>query len=309
MSKYNEKGLTMDNWHKCPNSLVDRLMGTVLSPTATCVVLTVWRLTEGVRERHQAAIPTETFMRVTKTNRKKTAYDYVNEAIKTGLINVKKERGKVNVYSINKKCPLWYAAEVVAESVPSTESATGGDNCHIVVAESATGLDESSGGKCHTYKDIPTKDNTKDKKKETESELAKKQIDESAELLVEFWNSNHGKGKSADVKPSVWVKTAKARLKNFTVDEIKTAMLSVIQSTWHQQSGQVLIKNAISSDQRCDEAISRYHQAQHTNHQGNNNASQQPRQSQSNTYADRIDAQLAAESAATMRTVNQGEYS
>lgn len=155
----------MSNWHKCPNALVDRLMGNVLSPNATCVVLTIWRLTEGVRERHQASIPTETFMRVTGTNRKKTAYQYVNEAINSGLVAVKKEQGKVNIYSINKGCSLWYEDEVVAESAPSAESATGGDNCHLVGAESATGLAETRGGKCHTYKDIEIKDNIKDKKK------------------------------------------------------------------------------------------------------------------------------------------------
>ena len=167
------QGLTMSNWHKCPNALVDRLMGTVLSPNATCVVLTIWRLTEGVRERHQAAIPTETFMRVTGTNRKKTAYQYVNEALDSGLVLAQKEKGKVSIYSINKHCPLWYSDEVVAESATTlqgkevgAESATGGDNCHMVVAESDPSLDESSGGKRHTYKDIVTKDNIKEKKKE-----------------------------------------------------------------------------------------------------------------------------------------------
>ncbi len=159
------QGLTMSNWHKCPNALVDRLMGTVLSPTATCVVLTVWRLTEGVRERHQAAIPTEVFMRVTNTNRKNTAYKYVDEAINTGLITVKKERGKVNVYAINKQCSLWFRSEVVADSVVGTESATSVDKCNMVVAESASSLPKSSGGKCHTYKDIENKDNIKEIKK------------------------------------------------------------------------------------------------------------------------------------------------
>ena len=156
----------MSNWHKCPNALVDKKMGEVLSPNATCVVLTIWRLTEGVRERHQAAIPTETFMRVTKTNRKNTAYNYVKEALETGLVTVKKEKGKVNIYSINKDCPLWYSDEVVAESVPTTESDTSSDKCHTVVAESDPSLDESSGGKRHTYKDIVIKDNIKEKKKE-----------------------------------------------------------------------------------------------------------------------------------------------
>lgn len=145
--------------------------------------------------------------------------------------------------------------------------------------------------------------------KKTESELAKKQINQSAESLVEFWNSNHGKNKSADVKPSVWVKTVKARLKNFTVDEIKSAMLSVIQSTWHQQNGQVLIKNAISSDQRCDEAISRYHQTQQTNYQGNNHANHQSANSQPNHF-DQLRAEAAAKYGNTqpntgeLRTVN-----
>ena len=145
--------------------------------------------------------------------------------------------------------------------------------------------------------------------KKTESELAKKQINQSAESLVEFWNSNHGKNKSADVKPSVWVKTVKARLKNFTVDEIKSAMLSVIQSTWHQQNGQVLIKNAISSDQRCDEAISRYHQTQQTNYQGNNHANHQSANSQPNHF-DNLRAEAAAKYGNTqpntgeLRTVN-----
>lgn len=156
----------MGNWHKCPNVLVDKLMGSVLSPNAACVVLTVWRLTDGVRERHQAAIPTETFMRVTGTKRKNTAYNYVKEALESGLISAKKEQGRVSIYSINKHCPLWYSNEVVAESVPTTESASSSDKCNKVVAESDTGLAESSGGKRNTYKDIEIKDSSKDKKRE-----------------------------------------------------------------------------------------------------------------------------------------------
>ena len=133
-----------------------------------------------------------------------------------------------------------------------------------------------------------------------------------ADLLVDFWNDN--RPPSAAVKKEVWSKIIKTRLKTFSADEIKTAMLSVIQSTWHQQNGQVLIKNAISSDQRCDEAISRYHQSQEnkpqpTNtYQGNTHAAHQsansqyqPKQSQADSYAANLDAQLAAERAARER--------
>ena len=112
--------------------------------------------------------------------------------------------------------------------------------------------------------------------KKTEQQLIKLEKENEANDLINYWNNNHGKNKSADVKPSVWLDKVKARLTKFSSDEIKLAMLSVIQSSWHQQNGQVLIKNAISSDQRCDEAISRYHQTQQTNYQGNTNANTQP---------------------------------
>lgn len=193
MTQEINQGLTMSKWHKCPNVLVDKLMGEILSPSAACVVLTIWRLTEGVRERHQASIPTETFMRVTGTKRKNTAYQYVNEAVTSGLVTVKKEQGKVNVYSINKDCPLWYGNEVVAESVPTTESATSVDKRNIVVAESATGLAESSGGKRNTYKDIVNKDSVKDKKKEKPKPKPKPKFDALSYPIPSFieqenWN-------------------------------------------------------------------------------------------------------------------------
>lgn len=74
-----------------------------------------------------------------------------------------------------------------------------------------------------------------------------------ADLLVDFWNDN--RPPSAAVKKEVWSKIIKTRLKTFSADEIKTVMLTVINSQWHQQNKQVLIKNAVDSDKRCAEAI------------------------------------------------------
>lgn len=261
MSKYNEKGLTMDNWHKCPNSLVDKLMGTVLSPAATCVVLTVWRLTEGVRERHQAAIPTEVFMRVTKTNRKNTAYQYVNEAVESGLISVQKERGKVSVYSINKKCPLWYSAEVVAEIVPTlhkkevvAEIATSSEKRHIVVAESEPSLDESSGGKRHTYKDIKIKDNIKDNIKDKKK--APKQKTERELLVMELfkkWNELSGQ----NIRPlEKRLSHINARLDDgFTSDQIIEAMTFVATDHWHIKEGFNTIELVIRSTDQLEKKL------------------------------------------------------
>ena len=122
-----------------------------------------------------------------------------------------------------------------------------------------------------------------------------------ADLLVDFWNDN--RPSSAAVKKEVWSKVVKTRLKTFSADEIKTAMLTVINSQWHQQNKQVLIKNAIDSDKRCAEAIEKSSQPQQKNYQGNNHAnhqsannqpSQQHDTSTTRGYAAKLDADAAA---------------
>lgn len=79
-----------------------------------------------------------------------------------------------------------------------------------------------------------------------------------SDLLIDFWNE-HRPAQSA-VNAKVWSKVVMSRLKTFTTDEIKQAMLSVINSQWHQKNGQVLIKNAIGSDQRCADEIEKLSQ-------------------------------------------------
>lgn len=120
-----------------------------------------------------------------------------------------------------------------------------------------------------------------------------------ADSLVEFWNDN--RPPQSAVKVSVWSKHIKTRLKTFTADEIRQAMLSVINSQWHQQNNQVLIKNAIDSDKRCADAIEKSQQPNST--QGNNNERPKQHNSQHNQqhdtsttagYAAKLDADAAA---------------
>ncbi|WP_227430440.1 replication protein [Psychrobacter sp. I-STPA6b] len=144
--------------------------------------------------------------------------------------------------------------------------------------------------------DLLHKTNTQDsktKKSKKEPEIKKPTDTQLANSLVDFWNENHGK--SASVKHKVWVSKIKTRLKTYSVDEIKQAMLGVITSVWHQQNNQVLIKNAISSDERCSDAIARYNQAQvnktHANNQPNHSQHQQPVKKQQSSY-DEYEAML-----------------
>lgn len=136
------EGLYQSQWYKCPNSMIDWVAGLELKPGALVVAMTIIRYTVGMRGKKSAAIPTEVFMRVLGTNREKTAYEHVRQAVESGLVKVIKKQGCVSVYSINQDSDLWHKAPVVAESASS------GEKCHIgsggkrhkVGAESATGV-------------------------------------------------------------------------------------------------------------------------------------------------------------------------
>lgn len=140
----------------------------------------------------------------------------------------------------------------------------------------------------------------------TDKDDSKSKVNEP-DSLVDFWNDN--RPPSSAVKKEVWSKIIKTRLKTFSADEIKTAMLTVINSQWHQQNKQVLIKNAIDSDKRCAEAIEKSSQPQQTNYQGNNHANHQSANSQPNHF-DQLRAEARAKYGNTqpntgeLRTVN-----
>lgn len=286
MTMLNKQGVLMDNWHKCPNVLTDKLVGPVISPNAGWVVITVWRLTDGIRGRAEASIPTEKFMSVLDTDRKKTAYKYIEEAIQSGLISVKKSRGKVSIYSVNKKCALWYDAEVVAEKDPTfnenqvvAESATSGEKRHTVGAENATTNDQSRGEKRHTYKDIKTKDNNKEiesnastaKTVPKKSVKKKTTIDKPDDLSQQIWDDliTLRKTKKAPLTKTAWTPIANQieeiqRQTGHSLDEIVTVWVArawiAVKAEWYFNH----IKNNQSEP----------------NYQGNNDAYNQPANSQ-----------------------------
>lgn len=309
MTMFNKQGVLMDNWHKCPNILTDKLVGPVISPNAGWVVLTVWRLTDGIRGRAEASIPTEKFMSVLDTDRKNTAYKYIKEAVQSGLISVKKSRGKVSIYSVNKKCDLWYDVEVVAENAPTfhqkevvAENATSVEKRHMVVAENATTNDQSSGGKRHTYKDIKIKDNNKEIEsnapttKTTPKKAIKKKttIDKPDDLSQQIWDDliTLRKTKKAPLTKTAWTPIANQieeiqKQTGHSLDEIVTVWVTrawiAIKAEWYFNH----IKN---------------NQTQQTSYQGNTNANHQSANSQhqqfdtstTSGYAAKLDADAAA---------------
>lgn len=136
------EGLYQSQWHKCPNSMIDCVAGVELKPGALVVTMAIMRYTVGMGGKKSAAIPTEVFMRVLGTNREKTAYEHVKQAVESGLVQVTKKPGCVNHYSINQESDLWQKAQVVAESASSGEKCYigSGEKRHKVVAESAIGV-------------------------------------------------------------------------------------------------------------------------------------------------------------------------
>ncbi len=110
-----------------------------------------------------------------------------------------------------------------------------------------------------------------------------------SDYLVNFWNGN--RPSNAQVKLSVWSKKVKARLKTFTADEIKQAMLFVINDSWYQSNSQVLIKNVIDSDDRCAAVLEKSSQPAKTN-QVESHGTQQPKQSRYDNHKQSLQQQL-----------------
>lgn len=110
-----------------------------------------------------------------------------------------------------------------------------------------------------------------------------------SDYLVNFWNEN--RPSNAQVKLSVWSKKVKTRLKTFTADEIKQAMLFVINDSWYQSNSQVLIKNVIDSDDRCAAVLEKSSQPAKTN-QVENHGNQQPKQSRYDNHKQSLQQQL-----------------
>lgn len=120
------------------------------------------------------------------------------------------------------------------------------------------------------------KPKTKNQEPRTSNTNTEAQVSKSdADALVDFWNSN--RPVNAQVKTSVWSKKIKTRLKTFSAEEIKQAMLYVINDNWYQSNNQVLIKNVIDSDDRCAAVLEKSSQLAKTNPQP---ARQQHSQSQ-----------------------------
>lgn len=131
----------------------------------------------------------------------------------------------------------------------------------------------------------------------TDDKPDSKPITCEAEKLIELWNEN--RPSNAQVKPSVWIKKVKTRLKTFTADEIKQAMLFVINDSWYQSNNQVLIKNVIDSDERCAKVLEKSSQPQQTNqgntHANNLTAHSKPRRETTDEYKERMQREFNQE--------------
>ena len=274
MTMLNPKGLLMDKWHKTPNSVIDSLVGQVISANAGWIVLTVIRYTDGFGSE-SAPIPTGTFMRVLGTKRKPTAYQYIDEAVASGLINVVKETGKVNVFSLNKKCPLWYAVAEIKETKPVSENDTtkpvsdndtSNGNVNGVVAESVTA---TSSENRYSYKDNNKEIYIKKYIYISEQQISnvfinrlvekpkpvKKPSKRDLEIKEVFdtWVSLTGQKIKLDAKRK---SNINARLENgYSLEQIKQAMSYVANSQWHKANGQVRLELVVRSNEQLDQQL------------------------------------------------------
>lgn len=230
--KNEDRDLFQSHWHKCPNILTDRLVGEFISPNAGWIVLGIWRLTEGMNSRSEASIPTERFMRLLRIKKKETAYKFVQEAEDSGLITVKRQRGIVNVYSINKSCSLWTIEdEVGAEIVPTPNKGSTENGDYLVpkmgtrvVPKIGTGVVPKMG--TLIKKEENTKENIKDtvNNNEKDEEPVKKKKPLNIPFEV-FWKT-YAKSVAKDKCEAKW-----NALSNKVREEIMQHLPAYIAST------------------------------------------------------------------------------
>ena len=318
MTMNRDTDLLMDKWHKTPNAIIDSIVGTHISASAGWIVMTVIRHTDGFG-RDSTAIPTSVFMRVLGTERAKTAYNSINEAIDSGLITVVKKNGKVSEYSINKKRPIWYGVDELKESKPVAQnattqpvakSATSGEKAHKPVAQNATA---TSGEKRHTYKDN-NKDNlnTKDIKEKNKKENSPKTQSSKSEnfnplnfeipsyVNPELWKSYHEMRKAKGKKLIATENACQLIIKDFEAWhenglDVNESLEKSIKSSW---TGVFEPKRRINQSQNLNQGFN------HANHQPSN----QPQQFDTSTtfgYASKLTADAQAyyaQQAAQQRT-------
>ena len=210
MTMLNKQGVLMDKWFKSPNAIIDDITGDIVSPQAAIILYSIMRLTEGVRGRNWASIPHSFFMRKTRTKRRETISKYIDELIENELINVKKSNGKVTEYAINWQSKLWYSLPEIeqktASSVPVRLNRTSTLQPYIPVRFIRTGQLRTSTFHPYTYKDIKTKDNSKDKKKASDAKTKAEQkqkppVKKPKTLNIpfsDFWNGYDKKKDTAE---------------------------------------------------------------------------------------------------------------
>ena len=194
MTMFNKQGVLMDKWFKTPNAVIDDITGDLISTEAATILLSIIRLTEGVRGRDWAAIPHSLFMRKTRAKRRETIGKYIKELTDLELICANKSNGKTTEYCINWKCNLWYSAPEIkqktASSVPVRLVSTSTLHPYIPVRFIRTGSWETSTFHPYTYKDTKIKDNIKDKKNAHEEETETKKKPKTLNISFDdFWNT------------------------------------------------------------------------------------------------------------------------
>ena len=313
MTMLNKQGVLMDKWFKSPNAIIDDITGDVVSPQAAIVLCSILRLTEGVRGRNWASIPHSFFMRKTRTKRRETIGKYIDELIENELINVNKSNGKVTEYAINWRSKLWYSLPALeqktASTVPVRFISTSTFEPYIPVRFIRTGSWETSTFHPYTYKDIKTKDNSKDKKSSAPAKKTKANppvkkkttIDKPSELSQQIWDDllTLRKSKRAPLTQTAWTPIANQiadiqQKTGHSLDQIVTVWVTrawtAIKAEWYL--------NHIKNDQ-----------PQQTNYQGNNHANHQSANSQPNHF-DQLRAEARAKYGNTqpntgeLRTVN-----
>lgn len=241
----------MSGYTQVNNDVFDNLMAS-LSPVEFKVYMALYRKIIGWNKESDI-VAIGQLVELTNAS-DKSVRTSIKKLAEKGLFVAEKSYN--NMYKITYKVGNDYRADSDLSAVNISTSPVIVSSSPVNISTSPVIVTDTKDTKQNTYNKIhitKERDISKiPKTKKTISPGTKKRKSDATEVF-EYWIL---KTNSRETK-KVWLPSIEARLKTFSVEDIKQAMDNIIASKWHQENNQVSLKNVVSSDKRLDEKLNR----------------------------------------------------
>ena len=272
-----------------------------LTPIAFGVLMRMVRMIEGYQGNNDAAL-SNTFLQQNCNMSKNTVSKAVGELVEFGFLNRDAQQRKTAIYTLNYENIAAFDAKKHGQNLASQNLAS--QNMTIRFPKYDQKLGQNMGSNKENINKTSLKKTIKSDAEEKPEAKKPSPAKQERELLVTSLFDKWIELSGQKIKPSKKrLSHINARLDDdFTEQQIIDAMTYVANDSWHVANGQNLIEIAVRSTEQLEKKLIKLAalNAQQNNTQGNThanhqsaNSQHQPKRSQADIYADKLNAELA----------------